>query len=46
MKNEKSETGIDVIKQLKENAAIAAKGEVPYCRTPARRSFSSRSGRT
>lgn len=31
MKNEKSETGIDVIKQLKENAAIAAKGEVPYC---------------
>jgi fumarate hydratase subunit alpha len=28
---ERSETGRDVLRQIKENAAIAATGEVPYC---------------
>jgi fumarate hydratase subunit alpha len=30
-KQEKSQTGRDILCQLKENASIAAKGEVPYC---------------
>jgi fumarate hydratase subunit alpha len=28
---EKSETGRDILRQIKENASIAARGEVPYC---------------
>lgn len=31
LENEKSETGKEIIKQLKENAKIAAEGIVPYC---------------
>ena len=30
-KQEKSETGREILCQLKENASIAAQGEVPYC---------------
>lgn len=30
-KQERSETGRDILHQLQENASIAAKGEVPYC---------------
>lgn len=30
-KAEKSETGRDILHQLRENASIAARGEVPYC---------------
>lgn len=31
LENEKSETGREIINQLKENAKIAAEGSVPYC---------------
>jgi len=31
LQQEKSETGLDILKQLKENAALAAQGVVPYC---------------